>query len=243
MAGSAAWLVMLAACSPSPSSAPATPPAKIAFAEMSYSFGHIDQGTPVTHRFDFRNSGGLDLTIDNVRASCTCTAVTGAKIVPPGGTGSVDVSFDTTDQVGRKARTITVYSHYPPPPVTHLTLVGTIHAIVAADPPQLYVGHLHRGETARNGVHVITSDAATLGPVLTDGVAISAAVEERQGDERAEVRVTIKPDAPRGPFRENVRVHTSDARRPVLVIRVRGTVDLPFVTQLDVEPTLPLKHG
>jgi hypothetical protein len=197
----------------------------------------------VTHRFDFRNNGGLDLTIDNVRASCTCNAVTAAKVVPPGGTGGIDVSFDTTDQVGRKARTITVYSNDPGQPVTTLTLAGEVRAVVAADPPQLYVGHLRRGERARNDVRVIASTAATLGPLLTDGAVISAAVENGEDAQGIEVRVAIKPDAPRGPFRESIRLHTSDARRPVLVIPVTGTVDAPFVPQLDPEPVFPTKHG
>jgi len=221
-----ACIVALTACSPSPQPAPVAAPPKIVFTDTTYDFGRHEQGTAATHRFPFRNLGGLDLTIDNVRASCACTAVTASKVIPPNAEGSIEVTFDCTDPFGQTSRTITVYSNDPAQPVTTLTVTADIAVVVAADPPKLYVGHVRRGETVRSRVRVLAPETATLGPVMSTGAVMNVVLEETVGTPPQEqIRVTIRPDAPVGPFRDSIRIHTSNARRPVLVVPVRGTVD------------------
>ena len=211
---------VLSAC---PSGPTPTPP-KIVFQETTYDFGRALQGTMVTHTFTFHNAGRLDLSIDNVRASCDCTvAALSSRVVPPGGDGRIDATFDTAYDVGHKTRTISVYSNDPAQPVTTLTLVGTIDAEVAADPAALYVGHLHRGQVARNDVKLVTADNATLTTVESRGKVIDASLATAGSGPR--LRVTIKPDAPPGRFKETVTVHTRSARQPVVTIPVVGIVD------------------
>jgi Protein of unknown function (DUF1573) len=41
--------------------------------EMTYNFGKIPQGKPVTHDFIIANTGKTELKLDNVQASCGCT--------------------------------------------------------------------------------------------------------------------------------------------------------------------------
>lgn len=45
----------------------------IKFKEMKYNFGKIKQGVPVTHEFEFTNSGDAPLVVENATASCGCT--------------------------------------------------------------------------------------------------------------------------------------------------------------------------
>lgn len=215
-----ALLVLSSPCA----TAPRTPrqPPKIVFEDSTHDFGHVEQGTAVQHLFAFHNGGGLDLTIDNVRASCGCVATTTAsRAIVAGGSGGIEVTFDTAREVGRTVRTITVYSNDPASPVTSLTLRGDIDADVAAEPPQLYLGHVRAGQTVSSELHIVTPRAG-VSAVETNGPVIEAAATDAS---RRHIRVAVRKDAPAGRFREQVLVRTSSARHPLVTIPVSGTVD------------------
>ena len=48
----------------------------VKFKEISYNFGKIKQGTPVTHDFAFSNVSGQRIVIEYASASCGCTTPT-----------------------------------------------------------------------------------------------------------------------------------------------------------------------
>ena len=60
----------------------------IKFKEMSYNFGKIKQGTPVTHEFVFQNVSSKPVIIESATASCGCT--TPVKPEPPIAQGKSD---------------------------------------------------------------------------------------------------------------------------------------------------------
>lgn len=218
-------------CTPDGSSAAPRQPPRLAFAETTHALGHVAAGRQVTYVYTFRNAGGLDLSIDNVRAACSCTAAAPPnRVIPPGGEGTIDVTFDTTREHGHAARTITVYSNDPAQPVTTLTLLADIDAVVAADPPQLYIGHVHRGEPASNSVRLMSTEPTAVGPIETTGKVLDASISGTvsAGTPR-QLRVAVKPNAPLGRFKESVLVHIHDAQQPLLTIPVVGIVDADSV--------------
>jgi Protein of unknown function (DUF1573) len=48
----------------------------VKFKELTYDFGKIKQGTPVTHDFDFTNASSNPVIIESATASCGCTTPT-----------------------------------------------------------------------------------------------------------------------------------------------------------------------
>lgn len=48
----------------------------VKFTELTYNFGKIKQGTPVTHDFAFSNISGQPVVIEYASASCGCTTPT-----------------------------------------------------------------------------------------------------------------------------------------------------------------------
>jgi hypothetical protein len=211
--------VVLCGCTPSEP----PPPPKISLAETSYDFGRVAQGAPVSHTYAFHNAGGLDLTIDNVHASCGCTVATpSSRVLHPGDDGGIAVTFDTSRDVGRKTHTLTVYSNDPAQPVTTLSLSGDVEAEVAADPPALYVGHLRRNQVAQKEVRLLARNGVSVGSV-EPGKLINATLQSTPAGTR--LRIAIKPDAPPGRFKDTVTVRTSSPRQPTLAIPVVGFVD------------------
>lgn len=76
---------------------PIVPPVEtLVLKESEFNFGKIPQGKPVTHVFEFTNSGKDSLKIVNVQASCGCTTPEWDrdKAIAPGGSTKITVGYN-----------------------------------------------------------------------------------------------------------------------------------------------------
>lgn len=81
------------------------------FSTETHDFGKVPQGTPVTHVFEFKNSGSDPIIISDASASCGCTKPTFSREpVMPGKTGSVSATFNAAG-VGPFNKSVTVTSN------------------------------------------------------------------------------------------------------------------------------------
>jgi hypothetical protein len=88
------------------------PATEIDFVEDFHDFGKIKDGTTVNHVFQFKNTGAHPLVIDEVVATCGCTIPAYTKTpVPPGETGEISFSFNSTGRVGNVDKEIYVRSN------------------------------------------------------------------------------------------------------------------------------------
>lgn len=86
--------------------------ANLAFDETIYDFGEIQESEgKVEHVFEFKNTGGQPVVLQNVKASCGCTTPEWTKQpIPPGGAGEVKATFNPSNRPGNFNKTITVQS-------------------------------------------------------------------------------------------------------------------------------------
>ncbi len=85
---------------------------KIVFAEDTHDFGDIEQGTKVSHVFNFENAGTQPLILSNVLTTCGCTATDWPRDpVAPGDGGKIEVSFNSAGKMGKQNKVITVVSN------------------------------------------------------------------------------------------------------------------------------------
>jgi len=84
--------------------------AAIQFAEKAYDFGTIaEQGGPVSHEFEFTNTGDAPLMILNATASCGCTRPDfPKKPVAAGKKGVLKVTYLPKGRPGEFNKTVTV---------------------------------------------------------------------------------------------------------------------------------------
>lgn len=116
------------ACSPEPTQGPAEEKipvtqvanpvtegvASIAWAEQTYNFGQIPKDVPVRHRFEFTNTGSVDLVLENVKAQCGCTTTDYSKEpVKPGEKGFVEAEFNAK-AVGIFKKSINIVANTEP---------------------------------------------------------------------------------------------------------------------------------
>ena len=77
--------------------------------ETEFNFGKIPQGKPVTHIFEFTNTGTTPLALENVQASCGCTTpVWSRDTVDAGNSSQIKVGYNAANE-GPFNKTITVY--------------------------------------------------------------------------------------------------------------------------------------
>ena len=108
------------------STLPDTGKPDIKFKTLEHDFGEIIAGESVACIFYFTNSGTGNLLLSSVSTSCGCTVSKyDKKPVPPGGSGRVEVVFDSSGRSGKQRKTIAVRANTDPP-VTLLTIYATV---------------------------------------------------------------------------------------------------------------------
>lgn len=195
-------------------------PPRASFAAPTHDFGRVEQGAVVRHAFRLRNEGDVDLNVVGTRAACDCAVDVKARTVAPGDSATIDVTFDTAAVHGPQERTVTVYTNDPQQRTLLLAMQGEVGLDVAVVPRQIYVGNLPRGAPIEPEVEIRSHD----------GGGRVTAVESAGGFLRAEpledgrLALAIASGAPLGDFADDVLVYTTNHRRPLLRLHVRGTV-------------------
>lgn len=205
-------------------------PPRIAFTELLYDFGKVEQGEHVNHLFRFTNQGGHDLRIESVKTSCGCTAaVITSEVIAPGQEGTISATFDTTKFFGEKVKEITVHTNDPAQPVTTLTMQGEILVEVAVDPAQIYLSKVRRGAGATQVVELLydANKDIAITDVTSESPLVSVHTEEltKNGKKGKKLLVTLRKDAPLGRVSTEITVKTTSPKRPSLSIPVFGQIE------------------
>jgi hypothetical protein len=100
---------------------------KIVFEKTEHNYGSFKESDGVqTATFEFTNQGTVPLILNNVNASCGCTAPDWTRQpVPPGGKGSIKLAYNPANRPGAFSKTATVSSNAETPMVV-LTISGRV---------------------------------------------------------------------------------------------------------------------
>jgi len=100
---------------------------KISFNETLHDFGKFkEEDGKVTYKFEFINTGGSDLIIQNVSASCGCTAPSWTREpIAPGAKGYVAATYNPAGRPGSFRKYVTVISNSNPGS-SRLTITGEV---------------------------------------------------------------------------------------------------------------------
>jgi len=102
-------------------------PPEAVFLRKVYNFGEIKEGEKVSTIFLLKNKGDSDLIINDIRVSCGCTAVLlSSKIIEPGKTAELKVTFDSKGFKGEIRKSIYVHSNDTRHPIIQLRIESKV---------------------------------------------------------------------------------------------------------------------
>ena len=115
---------------------------KISVQPMSFDFGRIVQGEKVNHTFTITNTGGADLLIMDVRASCGCTAATPEKNkLAPNESTELNVEFNSAHKMGKQTKFVYIKSNDPENKTLKIRFDGMVEindTLAVSSKPKIY---------------------------------------------------------------------------------------------------------
>lgn len=225
---------------------------RIEFLTKTHDFGKVPEGPKVKTLFRFKNTGKGVLKIQDVRASCGCTAAAadGATEIPPGGTGAIKAEYDTEGRPGRAVKTITVTTNDPQNPTVTLQITAEVIRDIDIQPPNAYFYNLKKGESRAVTLKVLGKENLkfTVKSVASRDGKIQLNWEKLTEGNRIGAQLTASVKGENyGPIDDEIIVQTTYAKKPEIRIPVRGEVigrvqvfprEIQFGTSLDQPVTL-----
>jgi hypothetical protein len=202
------------------------------FSEKAHDFGPVPRGAKVRHNFVLSNQTTDTLTILDLRASCGCTAGRASTTtVPPGKSAVIEAEMDTRNFVGRKATTLTVslVSARGKDAEVRLALSSTILSDIVLNPGSIDFGAVSKGQSPEL---TLTIDRLG-GPnwkaerMVSTSKAVTASLFETSRSEKGVgylLKASLRPDAPSGQVRDEIRILTNDPETPSIAVLVTAVI-------------------
>jgi hypothetical protein len=120
-------------------------PYDIRFDEEIHDFGQVESGEDIIYSFVFTNTGTRPLIIEQVKAACPCTKVSGwDNKVSPGKKGKIPVTFNLENYNGETAKVIFVTTNVPGRKSIQLTLKGMVIIPIEIIPLSSWLGEVEK---------------------------------------------------------------------------------------------------
>jgi len=204
------------------------------FAERSHNFGPVPRGAKVKHEFVLHNKLAEPVTILNLRPSCGCTSGhASASSVNPGESATVEAQMDTRNFLGHKATIlfVTLVTGSGREAEVRLNVVSNILADIVLNPGSIDFGAVLKGQGASQALTIdrINGRDWRFEKMVSGSRALTAQLVETKRDPKTgsvsyRLDVGVKPDAPAGPLREEIRLLSNDRETPSIPIMVTGLV-------------------
>jgi len=208
------------------------------FETYSHDLGILDEGTKIERALGFRNVGEQHLVTSQVRPSCTCLkAELVNKTVPPGGRGSIALTFDATGLRGVQRHALYVESNDPVSPLVQIRVAAAIKpAKLLVSTRRIHFGEVDANLGAQREIFIKDPGDGSLEveEVVSDSglldVCLVGASRPEEGDTVFPVRLTLKPGVPVGAFEAGITIISNHPKEPRLQIpvfaRIKGDIEV-----------------
>ncbi len=196
----------------------------IFFKNPNFNFGKIFKGQKIEHIFTFENRGKTDLEISKVKSSCGCTAaILTNKIVPPGKTGEIKTTFNSSAFHDKVTKSITLNSNALNKPMYRLTISGEVIEVITANPKRINFASVYIGNEMDKTVS-ITSDSPFNIHKLTSSIPFLNVTIEKEKENEYTINVSSKGNHEIGRFNGAIFLETDNKIQPKVTIPVFGEI-------------------
>lgn len=202
------------------------------FTENQHDFGMVPRGVKVKHDFLLVNRLGEPLTILNLRPSCGCTSGrASASQVGPGQSAVIEAEMDTRNFVGVKSTIlyVTFITASGREGEARLGVSSTILSDVVMNPGSIDFGAVSRGQSPTQVLTIdrINAPGWKFVRMVSASRAINAQLAETARTASSvsyTLTVSLKPDAPAGFMRDEIRLISNDTEAPSIPLMVTAWI-------------------
>ncbi len=216
-------------------------PPKVASQQMEYDWGEVPRGDHVKYNFVVSNVGGDLLKIEDVRASCGCTAAKPEKSdLAPGESTNINVDFNSTGRSGRQTKYITVKTNDPEKSEIRFKFSGVVVDPGAktgnlVDSPMMYFkdtqhdfGTVQEGDTVKYTFNFTNKGNAVLKirDIKTSCGCTAALVsnEKIEPGKTGTLKVSLNTSHRIGKQSKRITIYSNDPTNPDMVLTVFADV-------------------
>jgi hypothetical protein len=202
------------------------------FPEHRHDFGMVPRGVKVKHDFLLVNRLAEPITILNLRPSCGCTSGrTATPTVGPGQTAVIEAEMDTRNFVGPKSTVlyVSLITASGREGETGLGVSSHILSDIVMNPGAVNFGTVTRGQSPTQVLTIdrINAPGWRFVRMVSACQAINAQLAETSRTDSSAsytLTVTLKPDAPAGFIRDEIRLFSNDPETPTIPLMVSAMV-------------------
>jgi len=192
-------------------------------------FGRIYRGETIERTIALRNEGKDTLIMGTIGVSCGCTgAMASADRIPPGGDGSLKITFNSKNFTGRVHKTVTLHSNGDTSGGTVIEFTAVVIDEVALNPQSIILPDAEVGKlsTVTLGVTNNGMTPLSLTGYRTElkGLVLKLPAAPIPPEGSAEIRVEFTPLETSPLLTEGVFVATNNMHQPEVYIQVYGGV-------------------
>ncbi len=194
-----------------------------------FEFGKIYRGAVTERTVAIRNAGNDTLVMGSIGVSCGCTgALVTAERIPPGGSGSVKITFNSKNFSGPVHKTVTLNSNGDSLGYTIIEFTASVIDEIGLNPQSIIVPDAEVKKTSTVTLAVtnngMTALALTGFRTQLKGLVLKLPPEAISPGATAEIRVEFTPEAASPMLTDGVFVTTNNMRQPEVYLQVYGGV-------------------
>jgi len=214
----------------------------LVFDKTAHDYGQLTEGDIVEVSFPFKNVTDRTINIKAINTSCGCTsAQDNLKVIPPGVTSEIKVSFNSTGKPGKGQKTVSVVTDEAETGgLYQLTLGGEVIQTLFSTEPIINLGDINSGEANTHSFSIVsmTEPAAEVTRVSLGDDRITAEIgkpepythKDGRVGQATPITLTVPADYPAPKqIRTTLTVASTDAKRSTLNLMVNGNIQGNFV--------------
>lgn len=193
----------------------------------SLDLGRVYRGAVVEKTLTVNNPGTEELVLGAIDASCGCTGTaTAARSVPPGGSTTILLQFNSRSFEGPVHKSITINSNAADHPQLRVEFAAVVVVEFAVDPAQFWFRNAEVARRQRTAVAVTNNGTE---PVVFSscqtrlkGLEVTLPKGPLAPGQTDSIRAVFIPESAASIIIEDVRIATTSSRQKELVIPVFG---------------------
>ncbi|OGL44620.1 MAG: hypothetical protein A2161_11110 [Candidatus Schekmanbacteria bacterium RBG_13_48_7] len=202
---------------------------EITFEELKFDFGKLNQNEKSTHEFKFKNTGQENLVIEGVKSTCGCTAaITSAKELAPGETGSISVTLDPGNLQGKISKAIIVNTNDPAQKTLRLQIDALVAVDIEVKPEQLFFGKKFYDETETKQIFLVNhmeNKELQISKIESDPKTTNLTWKFNKIDSnKFQIDVTLMKGSAPGSFNPSLIIYTNSEKQPQIRVSVKAEI-------------------